>query len=106
MPTYDYKCKNCGYEFEKFQPITARSLRKCPACGKNTLNRLIGTGAAVIFKGSGFYATDYRSESYNKGKKAETKSSEKKTDAPKTEKAKSKTTDKSRPESKPKPKTT
>ncbi len=66
MPTYDYVCENCGYEFEQFQTITARPLRKCPRCGKVGLKRLIGVGAGIIFKGSGFYETDYRSESYKK----------------------------------------
>ena len=71
MPTYDYLCKNCGHEFENFQPITARPLRKCPKCSKMQLQRLIGSGAGIIFKGSGFYQTDYRSESYKKGQQAE-----------------------------------
>lgn len=71
MPTYQYLCDNCGYEFEKFQSITARPLRKCPKCGKNNVKRLIGTGAGLIFKGSGFYQTDYRSESYKKAEKKE-----------------------------------
>ena len=60
MPTYDYECRACGHEFEQFQPITAGALRKCPACGKLKLRRLIGAGAGVIFKGSGFYETDYK----------------------------------------------
>ncbi|MCD6405686.1 MAG: zinc ribbon domain-containing protein [Planctomycetes bacterium] len=63
MPTYDYKCDACGYEFEKFQSITDGRLRKCPECGKMKLRRLIGAGSAVIFRGSGFYATDYRKSS-------------------------------------------
>ena len=67
MPTYDYECDACGHTFEEFQSITAKSLRKCPKCGKLKLRRLIGTGAGVIFKGSGFYQTDYRSESYKQG---------------------------------------
>jgi putative FmdB family regulatory protein len=71
MPTYDYKCDACGHRFEKFQSITAAPVRKCPACGKNKVKRLLGTGAGVIFKGSGFYTTDYRSESYKSGAKAE-----------------------------------
>ncbi|MBN2020868.1 MAG: zinc ribbon domain-containing protein [Sedimentisphaerales bacterium] len=72
MPTYEYNCENCEHRFEKFQVITAKPLRKCPECGKDSLKRLIGTGAGVIFKGSGFYATDYRSESYKQAAKSET----------------------------------
>ena len=71
MPTYEYMCDTCGYEFEQFQSITARPLRKCPRCGKVRLKRLIGVGSGVIFKGSGFYETDYRSESYKKAEKKE-----------------------------------
>src|SRR5437016_5565667 len=71
MPTYEYKCDACGYEFERFQPITAERIKRCPECGKAKVKRLIGTGAGMIFKGSGFYITDYRSESYDKGAKAE-----------------------------------
>lgn len=80
MPTYEYKCDKCGHEFEQMQGITAKSLRKCPKCGKSALRRLIGTGAGLIFKGSGFYTTDYRSESYKESVKKETpvKPSEKK----------------------------
>jgi len=66
MPTYDYECAKCGHTFEKFQSIKAPAIRKCPACGELTVRRLIGAGAGVIFKGSGFYQTDYRSESYRK----------------------------------------
>lgn len=71
MPTYDYRCEACGHEFEEFQSITAPHLKKCPACKKSKLKRLIGTGGAMIFKGSGFYLTDYRSESYKKAAKAD-----------------------------------
>lgn len=71
MPTYDYVCKSCDYEFELFQPITAPVKRKCPECGNLKLERLIGTGAGIIFKGSGFYQTDYRSDSYSKDAKAD-----------------------------------
>jgi putative FmdB family regulatory protein len=80
MPTYEYNCEKCGYRFEKLQSITAGVIRKCPKCGKPALKRLIGTGAGIIFKGSGFYATDYRSESYKKAAKSEmpTKTGEKK----------------------------
>jgi putative FmdB family regulatory protein len=71
MPTYDYQCDACDHKFEEFQSITAKPLKKCPQCGKPKLRRLFGTGAAVIFKGSGFYQTDYRSESYQKEASAE-----------------------------------
>lgn len=66
MPTYDYECDACGHKFELFQSITEDVKKKCPECGKNRLRRLFGTGAAVMFKGSGFYTTDYRSDSYKK----------------------------------------
>lgn len=75
MPTYDYKCGNCQHKFEQFQSITAKPLRKCPKCGKLGVQRLIGAGAGIIFKGSGFYQTDYRSESYKKAAESEKKSS-------------------------------
>ncbi len=71
MPTYEYECSACGHRFEKFQSITARPLKKCPECEEKTLQRLIGTGAGIIFKGSGFYQTDYRSDDYKKAAKAE-----------------------------------
>ena len=73
MPTYDYECRACNHTFEKFQSITAGVLRKCPKCGRKQLKRLIGMGAGIIFKGSGFYETDYRSESYKEAKKKEEK---------------------------------
>lgn len=76
MPTYDYRCGACSHEFELFQSMSDSVKKKCPACGKLALERLIGTGAAVMFKGSGFYETDYRSESYKKGADAEKKASE------------------------------
>ena len=66
MPTYDYVCDHCDHQFELFQSITAPVKRKCPECGELKLRRLIGPGAAIVFKGSGFYKTDYRSESYKK----------------------------------------
>lgn len=64
MPTYDYRCDACGHEFELFQSITAQPQKKCPKCGKMKARRLIGAGSTLIFKGSGFYQTDYRSRSY------------------------------------------
>ena len=71
MPTYDYVCEACGHAFEHFQSMSSKRLRKCPACGEKKLDRLVGTGAGVIFKGSGFYETDYRSESYKKAADAD-----------------------------------
>ena len=81
MPTYDYRCAECGHELELFQSISESPKRKCPECGRLKLRRVIGTGAAIIFKGSGFYQTDYRSDSYRKGAEAEKKSAEKKPDS-------------------------
>ena len=71
MPTYEYQCDACDHNFDEFQSITAEPLKKCPKCGKKKLRRLFGTGAAILFKGSGFYQTDYRSESYKAAAKAE-----------------------------------
>jgi putative FmdB family regulatory protein len=71
MPTYDYKCEACGHAFEQFQSMSAEPIRKCPSCGKLKVKRLIGTGAGLIFKGSGFYITDYRDQSYKDKAKAE-----------------------------------
>ncbi len=87
MPTYDYVCAACDHAFEHFQSMTSRRLRKCPACGKPKLDRLVGSGSGVIFKGSGFYETDYKragskppsesgsSSSKSKSSKSETSSS-------------------------------
>jgi putative FmdB family regulatory protein len=71
MPTYDYQCDACGHSFELFQQISESPKKKCPDCKKPKLRRLFGTGAALMFKGSGFYQTDYRSESYKKAAAAE-----------------------------------
>lgn len=73
MPTYDYECDACDNKFELYQSITSDPEKKCPKCKKLKLRRLIGTGAAVVFKGSGFYQTDYRSESYKKSAAADSK---------------------------------
>ena len=76
MPTYEYRCTACDHEFELFQSMSASHKRKCPECGRLKLERLIGTGAAVIFKGSGFYQTDYRSESYKKAAEKDKKAAD------------------------------
>jgi putative FmdB family regulatory protein len=68
--TYEYRCKSCKHTFERLQPITAKPIRRCPKCGK-AVERLIGTGAGIIFKGSGFYCTDYRSEAYKQKAKGD-----------------------------------
>src|SRR3954464_6322750 len=92
MPTYDYICDACSHEFEAFEPITSQPQTECPVCKESKLRRKIGPGAAILFKGSGFYQTDYRSESYKKAAKAEKSSSESggsaKTDSTKSEPAK------------------
>jgi putative FmdB family regulatory protein len=94
MPTYDYVCEDCGYQFEEFQSITAKPLAKCPKC-RGRIRRLIGGGNGFLFKGSGFYATDYRSDSYKNAKQKEegasTKSSEKTTSTKSDKDASSKT---------------
>src|SRR3954462_5961020 len=104
MPTYDYECDACGHTFELFQSITEPVKKKCPKCGKSKLRRLFGTGAAIVFKGSGFYQTDYRSDSYKKAAEKDKPASESKSDSKsesKTEsKGESKTSSESKPESK------
>ncbi len=64
MPTYDYKCTACGYSFELFQSMSEEPIKECPQC-KGLVKRLIGTGAGPIFKGTGFYQTDYKNKSSN-----------------------------------------
>lgn len=90
MPTYDYECISCDHTFEMFQQITEKPIKSCPKCNKRKVQRLIGTGGAVIFKGSGFYQTDYRSNDYKSKKEAENKST-----GTETKKTKSKETAKS-----------
>lgn len=75
MPTYDYKCKACDHAWEEFQSIKAPPTKKCPSCGKSKAERQIGGGAGLIFRGSGFYITDYRSDSYKKSAEADKASS-------------------------------
>ena len=71
MPTYDYICGACKHHAEIFHSMSEAARKKCPACGKLKLTRQIGSGGGVIFKGAGFYETEYRSESYKKGAEAE-----------------------------------
>jgi putative FmdB family regulatory protein len=109
MPTYDYECDACGHTWELFQKITDDPVKTCPTCKKRKARRLFGTGAAIMFKGSGFYETDYRSDSYKKGadkdKKATSDSSGDKKSGSKSEtKSSSKSESKSKTESKPKKK--
>ena len=108
MPTYDYECNACQHTFELFQGINDPIKRKCPECGRLKLRRLFGTGAAILFKGSGFYETDYRSDSYKKAasadKKAESKASEPAKSTSSSESKSDKKSD-SKPETKNAPKT-
>ncbi len=104
MPTYDYQCDACDHLFEVYQGINDDKLTKCPECGKKKLRRLLGTGAAVVFKGSGFYQTDYRSESYKKGAAAEKPSDSSKKSDSKASKGDSKSSTASKSESKAAPK--
>ncbi len=71
MPTYEYECDACGHLFEEFQSFSDPQLKKCPKCKKSKLRRLFGTGSAILFKGSGFYETDYRSDTYKNAAKAD-----------------------------------
>ncbi len=74
MPTYEYECQKCEHVFERFQSITEEPLKRCPKC-RGKVKRLLGTGAGIIFRGSGFYETDYRSDSYRRSAKTESSSS-------------------------------
>ncbi len=95
MPTYEYFCKNqdCNHEFEVFQSMKDDSLTDCPTCEQPTLQRKIGLGAGIIFKGSGFYETDYK-KSPQENKKNDSSSTEAKADTPKTESKKKESTSK------------
>jgi putative FmdB family regulatory protein len=86
MPTYEYECKKCGFSFERFHSMSAPAPKRCPKC-RGAVRRKIGTGGGLLFKGSGFYVTDYRSEGYRRAAKAEqpaasTPAADKKTPAP------------------------
>jgi len=92
MPTYEYKCTACGFRFEAFQSIKEDPVHICPTCGKEKVERLISAGAGLLFKGSGFYITDYRSDAYQreakKDKETTTPVTEAKKSSDKTPKAK------------------
>jgi putative FmdB family regulatory protein len=108
MPTYDYECDACGHKAEVFQAISADPLKKCPECKKPKYRRLFGAGAALVFKGSGFYQTDYRSEGYHKAaaadKPAESSSSESKSETKSESKSEAKPAKSEKAEAKPKKK--
>lgn len=93
MPTYEYRCKRCGHEFEEIQAITAPPLTQCPACHDKALARVIGTGAGLIFKGEGFYITDYK-KSGKGGEKKGTKKKEKVEEKPTSTESKPKSSGK------------
>ena len=95
MPTYDYQCQTCGHKFELFQQMSDPVKKKCPECKKLQLKRLIGSGSAVMFKGSGFYETDYRSDSYKKDAKQAKESSKPKKDDKKSSDSKKSSKDNS-----------
>lgn len=82
MPTYEYECRSCDHKFEVFQYITDKPRRKCPECGKG-VRRLIGTGSAILFRGSGFYETDYKRSGKDKESKSESSGDKKKPEASK-----------------------
>lgn len=92
MPTYEYECQKCGVVFERFQSMNDEHIKRCPEC-KGKVKRLLGTGAGIIFKGSGFYETDYRSDSYKSAKKADSKPADSKPESA-TSSTTSKTDDK------------
>lgn len=82
MPTYEYQCKNCGHQMEEFQSITEAPLVRCPNCQMDTLARIIGGGGGLIFKGSGFYLTDYKNKSNSPSESKPIKKEEKKSESP------------------------
>lgn len=98
MPTYDYKCRECGYRFEEMQSMNADPLKTCPECNTDSLRRLLGAGAGFIFKGSGFYITDYKNNGNSQSEKQKSENKQESSTAKDTNTAKdtsSKSTDKS-----------
>jgi putative FmdB family regulatory protein len=87
MPTYEYECQKCGHQFEVFQSIKEAPKKTCPEC-KGRVKRLLGTGAGIIFKGSGFYSTDYRKAGYTEAAKKDSSTGPKESPAPKPSAAK------------------
>ena len=104
MPTYDYQCGACDHLFELFQNISDPVKRKCPECGRLKLRRLFGTGAAILFKGSGFYETDYRSSSYKKSAEADQKAATEAAESSSSKKDDKSTKSTTKEEKQPKPK--
>lgn len=101
MPTYDYACEHCGHTFEAFQSMRDDRLKTCPKCGKARLKRLLGTGAGLIFKGSGFYITDYKKAGAAKKEGSEAKPGETKPAEPKKTSSESKPASDSKPANRP-----
>lgn len=101
MPTYEYRCEACNHQFDELQSFKDEPLKVCPKCHQETLRRLFGTGAAILFKGGGFYETDYRSESYKKAAKAEQDAAAPKTSETKSESNGTASSEKKSTESKP-----
>ena len=97
MPTYEYICDSCEHRFEEFQSITADPIKACPICSKKKVRRLISSGAGVIFKGSGFYCTDYRDQGYKTAAQADNKTG---SESPSTAEAKTSTESDTKPKSK------
>ncbi len=81
MPTYEYLCQACGHRFERMHPMSQASVRTCPKCGKRRVKRQVSSGGGFLFKGSGFYITDYRSKGYQEKAKADTEAAKPKADA-------------------------
>ncbi|MBN1398036.1 MAG: zinc ribbon domain-containing protein [Bacteroidetes bacterium] len=109
MPTYEYRCKSCGYEFEEFQSMSDDKLVICPKCAEPSLKRLMSSGAGLLFKGNGFYLTDYKksntsTSSAGSGQKTESKAASK-SDAKTGSGSESKPAEKAHPKTESKPST-